>query len=182
MLRIGNHSGLDHERSGINVAGMRKIPQILTGLFLALILTATSSAQLSSFDSDNQAADRAREEARRAQEQADRAREEMRRQQAEAERVQQEMRRQQEEAERRRIQAEQERHRAEMQLRQQEAQEVRRNAYGAGVNADQYGRPHTYRTADGQDLGIQSDGVKRNGYGAGVHTDKFGRPVYDSAP
>ncbi len=170
--------------------GMKTIPQILTGLFLALVLTATTSAQFSSFDSDNQAADRAREEARRAQEQADRAREEMRRQQEEAERVRQEMLRQQEEAERarqemlrqqeaaerQRIQAEQERR------RQQEAQEVRLNAYGAGVNADQFGRPHTYRTADGQDLGIQSDGVKRDGYGAGVHIDKFGRPVYDSAP
>jgi len=55
------------------------------------------------------------------------------------------------------------------------------NAYGLGVNADQYGRPHTYQLQSGQQLDpIFQDGVKRNGYGLGVHQDQFGRPVYDS--
>jgi hypothetical protein len=55
--------------------------------------------------------------------------------------------------------------------------------YGPGVNADQYGRPHTYRLKDGQQLDpIYQNNVKRNAYGTGVHMDQFGRPVYDSAP
>ena len=55
------------------------------------------------------------------------------------------------------------------------------NAYGLGVNADQYGRPHTYQLQDGQQLDPTfQDGVKRNAYGLGVHQDQFGRPVYDS--
>ena len=80
--RIGNQSGLDNERVKVRVNGMKKMPQILTGLFLALLLTATTSAQ---FSSDNGDAERAREEARRAQQEAERAREEARRQQREAE-------------------------------------------------------------------------------------------------
>ena len=61
--------------------------------------------------------------------------------------------------------------------------QVTPNAYGLGVNSDQYGRPHQYRTQDGQVLDpIFNDGVKRNAYGLGVHMDQFGRPVYDSTP
>ena len=58
---------------------------------------------------------------------------------------------------------------------------VRPNAYGLGVNADEYGQPHTYRLQNGTPVDpIFQDGVKRNGYGLGVHQDQFGRPVYDS--
>lgn len=57
------------------------------------------------------------------------------------------------------------------------------DAYGLGLNADQYGRPHLYRLNDGVRLpGIFSGGVQRDAYGLGVHMDQFGRPVYDSAP
>ena len=60
---------------------------------------------------------------------------------------------------------------------------VEPNTYGLGVNSDQYGAPHAYRTQDGQALpGIFTNGVKRDAYGLGVHSDQFGRPVYDSAP
>lgn len=55
------------------------------------------------------------------------------------------------------------------------------NAYGLGVNADQFGHPHTYRLQDGEKLApIFNSDVKRNAYGLGVHSDQFGRPVYDS--
>ena len=61
--------------------------------------------------------------------------------------------------------------------------DVKPNAYGLGVNADQYGRPHTYRTEDGQQLpGFFADGVRRDAYGLGVHADEFGRPLHDSKP
>ena len=57
------------------------------------------------------------------------------------------------------------------------------NAYGPRVNADQYGRPQTYRTQDGQQLDpIFQGGVKQNAYGPGVGMDQFGRPVYSSPP
>ena len=60
---------------------------------------------------------------------------------------------------------------------------VKPNAYGLGVNADQYGRSHIYRLKDGTPLSpIFQDGVKRDVYGPGVHQDQFGRPVYDSRP
>jgi hypothetical protein len=62
-------------------------------------------------------------------------------------------------------------------------QDIKVNAYGAGVNADQYGRSHVYRTQDGKRLdAIQQEGVKRDGYGYGVHIDQYGRPVRDSQP
>jgi hypothetical protein len=58
---------------------------------------------------------------------------------------------------------------------------VKPDAYGLGVNSDQYGRRHTYKTSDGEDLSpiFQKD-VKRDAYGLGVHSDPFGRAVYDS--
>jgi hypothetical protein len=57
------------------------------------------------------------------------------------------------------------------------------NAYGLGVNSDQYGRPQTYRTQDGQQLSpIFQGGVQQNAYGPGVGMDQFGRPVYSSPP
>lgn len=65
----------------------------------------------------------------------------------------------------------------------QQTYAVRPNAYGLGVNSDQFGRPHAYRTQDGETLvPIFQGGVKRNAYGAGVHSDQFGRPVYDGKP
>ncbi|MDR3490714.1 MAG: hypothetical protein P4M12_01565 [Gammaproteobacteria bacterium] len=58
---------------------------------------------------------------------------------------------------------------------------VRPNAYGPGVNADQYGRPTTYQLQNGQQLEpIFNNGVKQNAYGPGVGMDQFGRPVYNS--
>jgi hypothetical protein len=68
-------------------------------------------------------------------------------------------------------------------LQRQPAQTVRPNAYGLGVNSDEFGRPHTYHTRDGEQLSpiFQGD-VKRDAYGLGVHADQFGRPVYDSKP
>ena len=57
------------------------------------------------------------------------------------------------------------------------------NSYGLGVNSDQYGRPQTYRTQDGQQLSpIFQGGVQQNAYGPGVGMDQFGRPVYSSRP
>ena len=62
-------------------------------------------------------------------------------------------------------------------------QTITPNAYGLGVNSDQYGRPQTYRTQDGQQLSpIFQGGVKQNAYGPGVGMDQFGRPVYSSPP
>jgi hypothetical protein len=59
-------------------------------------------------------------------------------------------------------------------------QAVKPNGYGLGTNSDQFGRPHQYRTGDGQAVDpIFQDGVKRDAYGLGVHRDQFGRPVYD---
>jgi hypothetical protein len=57
------------------------------------------------------------------------------------------------------------------------------NAYGLGINADEFGRPHTYRTQGGEKLSpIFQEGVRRDAYGLGVHADEFGRPVYDGKP
>jgi len=62
-------------------------------------------------------------------------------------------------------------------------QTITPNAYGLGVNANQYGQPQTYRTQDGQQLApIFQGGVKPNAYGPGVGMDQFGRPVYNSQP
>ena len=59
--------------------------------------------------------------------------------------------------------------------------EVKPHAYGPDVNSDQYGRPHVYRSEDGQQLpGAFTDDVRRNAYGLGVHADEFGRPLHDS--
>jgi hypothetical protein len=61
--------------------------------------------------------------------------------------------------------------------------EVKPNAYRLGLNSDQYGRPHTYRTPDGAPLpGIFTDSVGRDAYGLGVHADEFGRAVQDGEP
>ena len=58
---------------------------------------------------------------------------------------------------------------------------VQPNAYGLGVNADQYGRPSTYQLQNGQQLDpIFNEGVKQNAYGLGVGQDQFGRPVYNA--
>ena len=58
--------------------------------------------------------------------------------------------------------------------------EVKPNAYGLGVNQDEYGRPHSYRLDNGQRLDpIFQNGVKRDAYGLDVHMDQFGRPVHD---
>jgi len=60
---------------------------------------------------------------------------------------------------------------------------VKPNAYGLGVNADQYGGAHLYRLEDGTALDpIFQGGVKRNAYGLGTHMDQFGRAVRDGAP
>jgi hypothetical protein len=57
------------------------------------------------------------------------------------------------------------------------------NAYGPGVNSDQYGRPQTYYLQDGQQLSpIFQGGVQQNAYGPGVGMDQFGRPVYSAPP
>jgi hypothetical protein len=62
-------------------------------------------------------------------------------------------------------------------------QTITPNAYGLGVNANQYGQPQTYRTQDGQQLApIFQGGVQQNAYGLGVGMDQFGRPVYSSPP
>ena len=61
--------------------------------------------------------------------------------------------------------------------------EIEPNAYGLGVNSDQYGRPHAYRAPDGEPLpGILTDGVRRDAYGLGVHADELGRAVVDGEP
>lgn len=66
---------------------------------------------------------------------------------------------------------------------QQQTQSVTPDAYGLGVNADEFGRSHTYRTQEGEKLSpIFQGGVKRNAYGLGVHADEFGRAVYDGKP
>ena len=58
---------------------------------------------------------------------------------------------------------------------------VQPNAYGLGVNADEYGRPTTYQLQNGQQLDpIFYGGVKQNVYGLGVGADQFGRPVYNA--
>ena len=58
---------------------------------------------------------------------------------------------------------------------------VQPNAYGLGVNADQYGRPTTYQLQNGQQLDpIFNNSVKQNAYGPGIGQDQFGRPVYNS--
>ena len=57
------------------------------------------------------------------------------------------------------------------------------NAYGLGINADQYGRPTIYQLQNGQQLDpIFNNGVKQNAYAPGVGQDQFGRPVYNSPP
>lgn len=66
---------------------------------------------------------------------------------------------------------------------QQQTQSVAPDAYGLGVNSDEFGRSHTYRMQDGEKLSpIFQSGVKRNAYGLGVHADEFGRAVYDGRP
>jgi hypothetical protein len=58
---------------------------------------------------------------------------------------------------------------------------VQPNAYGLGVNSDQYGRPTTYQLQNGQQLDpIFNAGVKQNAYGPGIGQDQFGRPVYNA--
>jgi hypothetical protein len=58
---------------------------------------------------------------------------------------------------------------------------IQPNAYGLGVNSDQYGRPTTYQLQNGQQLDpIFNEGVKQNVYGPGVGQDQFGRPVYNA--
>jgi hypothetical protein len=57
------------------------------------------------------------------------------------------------------------------------------NAYGPGLNSDQYGRPQTYYLQDGQQLSpIFQGGVQQNAYGPGVGMDQFGRPVHSGPP
>ena len=57
------------------------------------------------------------------------------------------------------------------------------NAYGPGVNSDQYGRPQTYYLQDGSQLSpIFQGGVQQNAYGPGVGMDQFGRPVRSGPP
>ncbi len=57
------------------------------------------------------------------------------------------------------------------------------NGYGLGVNRDQFGAAHVYRTEDGKKLNpIFQGNVKRDAYGLGVHADEFGRRVYDGKP
>lgn len=57
---------------------------------------------------------------------------------------------------------------------------VQPNAYGLGVNSDQYRRPSTYVLQNGQQLDpIYNAGVKQNACGPGVGQDQFGRPVYN---
>ena len=50
------------------------------------------------------------------------------------------------------------------------------NAYGLGVNSDQYGRPFKWQTPDaGTDSFLE---VTPNAYGLGAHADQYGRPVH----
>ena len=57
------------------------------------------------------------------------------------------------------------------------------NAYGLGVNSDQYGRPQTYYLQDGSKLSpIFQSGVQQNAYGPGIGMDQFGRPVRSGPP
>lgn len=59
---------------------------------------------------------------------------------------------------------------------------IQPNAYGLGVNSDQYGRPTTYQLQNGKQLDpIFNAGVKQNVYGPGIGQDQFGRPVYNSS-
>jgi hypothetical protein len=58
---------------------------------------------------------------------------------------------------------------------------VQPNAYGLGVNSDQYGRLSTYQLQNGQQLDpIFNEGVRQNAYGPGVGQDQFGRQVYNA--
>ena len=68
---------------------MKAFPLVMVGLSLVFVLTATATAQFSSFDSSNREAEMARQEAERSRQEAERAREESRRQQQEAERQRQ---------------------------------------------------------------------------------------------
>ncbi len=59
---------------------------------------------------------------------------------------------------------------------------IKPDAYGLGVNSDQYGRPHKYETQDRDTLpGIVNEKVERNAYGLGVHKDQFGKRVRDKS-
>lgn len=54
------------------------------------------------------------------------------------------------------------------------------NAYGLGVNQDQYGRRQQYLTRQARPIApIFQGSVKRDAYGLGIHQDVFGRPVFD---
>ena len=58
---------------------------------------------------------------------------------------------------------------------------VQPDAYGLGVNSDQYGRATTYQLQNGQQLDpIFNGSVKQNAYGPGVGMDQFGRPIYNA--
>jgi hypothetical protein len=64
-------------------------------------------------------------------------------------------------------------------FRRLDSSSVERNAYGSGINSDEFGRPHVYRTHQGE---MVYGKVERDAYGPGAHSDEFGRVVYDSAP
>jgi len=55
--------------------------------------------------------------------------------------------------------------------------DVQPNAYGLGVNKDNYGRPHQYKDEWGHTDPLWR--VERNAYGLGVHKNQYGQPVYD---
>jgi hypothetical protein len=56
--------------------------------------------------------------------------------------------------------------------------EIRNNAYGLGVHADQYGRPVDLKPA-GQGGGNTSGSYIQtpDAYGPGIHSDQYGQPV-----
>lgn len=65
----------------------------------------------------------------------------------------------------------------------QQLDKITPNAYGLGVNSDQYGRPQTYHLQDGSKLpAIFQGGVQQNAYGPGIGMDQFGRPVRSGPP
>ena len=52
--------------------------------------------------------------------------------------------------------------------------ELKNNAYGLGIDADQYGRP--WKKSD------PLMELKKDAYGPGVHMDQYGRPIRQVPP
>lgn len=54
---------------------------------------------------------------------------------------------------------------------------IKPNAYGLGVNSDQYGRPVRYEVIENPQANTDLLRVKQNAYGPGVGSDQYGRPI-----